>query len=98
VAGVGGTILLVGLLLLVLPGPGVVVVLIGLAVLGSEFVWARRMIQRARELRTDPGSAGSLSRSAHRTDVQNAASIAYCHNLVGAMHRQAGKHGYAYAV
>lgn len=50
VAVVGGTILLIGLLLMVLPGPGILVILIGLAVLGSEFVWARRMIQRAREL------------------------------------------------
>ena len=49
-AVVGGTILLVGVLLLVLPGPGVLVLLIGLAVLGSEFVWARRLILRAREL------------------------------------------------
>ena len=50
VAVVGGTILLSGLLLMVLPGPGILVILVGLAVLGSEFVWARRMIQRAREL------------------------------------------------
>ena len=50
VAVVGGTILLIGLSLMVLPGPGVLVILVGLAVLGSEFVWARRMIQRAREL------------------------------------------------
>lgn len=50
VAVVGGTILLIGLLLIFLPGPGALVILLGLAVLGSEFVWARRMIQRAREL------------------------------------------------
>ena len=42
--------LLVGVLLLVLPGPGLLVILLGLAVLGSEFVWARRLVRRAREL------------------------------------------------
>ena len=50
VAVLGGTILLIGVLLLVLPGPGLLVILIGLAVLGSEFVWAQQMIRRARKL------------------------------------------------
>ena len=50
VAIVGTTILLIGLLLIFLPGPGSVVILIGLAVLGSEFVWARRIVRHAREL------------------------------------------------
>jgi len=46
----GGTIVLIGLLLIFLPGPGALVVLLGLAVLGTEFVWARQVIRRAREL------------------------------------------------
>jgi len=50
IAVVGTTILLIGLLLIVLPGPGVLVILVGLAVLGSEFVWARRLVLRARQL------------------------------------------------
>jgi uncharacterized protein (TIGR02611 family) len=50
VALVGSTIVLIGLLLVFLPGPGALVVLLGLAVLGTEFVWARRLIRRAREL------------------------------------------------
>jgi len=50
VAVVGTTILLIGLLLVFLPGPGALVILLGLAVLGSEFVWARRLIRRAKEL------------------------------------------------
>jgi len=47
---VGTTIVLVGLLMIFLPGPGALVVLLGLAVLATEFVWARRVIRRAREL------------------------------------------------
>ncbi len=50
IAVIGGTILLIGLLLIFLPGPGALVVLLGLAVLGTEFVWAQRVIRRAREL------------------------------------------------
>jgi uncharacterized protein (TIGR02611 family) len=50
VAVVGTTIVLIGLLLVFLPGPGSLVILLGLALLGTEFVWARRVIRRAREL------------------------------------------------
>ena len=49
---VGTTIVLIGLLLIFLPGPGALVILVGLAVLGSEFVWARRLMRKARELGT----------------------------------------------
>ena len=50
VAVVGTTIVLIGLLLVFLPGPGALVILIGLALLATEFVWAQRVIRRAREL------------------------------------------------
>ncbi len=43
---VGFTIVLVGGAMLVLPGPGVVTVLLGLALLGTEFVWARKLMKR----------------------------------------------------
>lgn len=49
VAVVGGTLVLLGLALLVLPGPALLVLPIGLAVLGLEFAWARRWLQRVRE-------------------------------------------------
>ncbi len=38
---VGGTILLIGMAMLVLPGPGLLVIPIGLGILGIEFAWAR---------------------------------------------------------
>lgn len=43
VAIVGGVMAVVGLLLVPLPGPGWLVVFLGLAVLGTEFHWARRI-------------------------------------------------------
>ena len=40
----GVLLLAAGTLMLVLPGPGVLVILIGLALLATEFAWARRAL------------------------------------------------------
>ncbi|NTW60631.1 MAG: hypothetical protein HGB21_13770 [Nitrospirae bacterium] len=45
---VGATILMAGLAMIVLPGPAVVVIPLGLAVLGTEFIWARRLMCRVK--------------------------------------------------
>jgi len=45
---VGGTLLLVGITMIVLPGPAFVVIPAGLAILATEFVWARRLLARVR--------------------------------------------------
>jgi uncharacterized protein (TIGR02611 family) len=46
---VGVVLVLLGLLLLVLPGPGILVTLLGLAVLGSEFDWAQDLLTWMRD-------------------------------------------------
>lgn len=43
---VGFTLLLIGVALIVLPGPAVVVIPLGLLVLAGEFVWARRLLRK----------------------------------------------------
>ena len=43
---IGSTVVLFGLALIILPGPAVVVVPVGLALLATEFAWARRLIRR----------------------------------------------------
>ena len=43
VATVGSSLLVAGAVMLILPGPGLVVILAGLTVLASEFHWARRV-------------------------------------------------------
>lgn len=48
VAVIGFTVLLIGLAMVVLPGPAVVVIPLGLAILATEFVWARRLLEKAR--------------------------------------------------
>jgi putative transmembrane protein PGPGW len=47
---VGCTLLLVGAALLVLPGPGLLVIGLGLALLSAEFVWARRLLDRIKSV------------------------------------------------
>jgi uncharacterized protein (TIGR02611 family) len=42
----GFTLLLAGGVMLVTPGPGWVVILLGLGLLAAEFVWARRLMDR----------------------------------------------------
>ena len=46
---IGSSILLAGTLMLVLPGPGIVVMVIGLAILATEFAWADALLIRARQ-------------------------------------------------
>lgn len=56
VAVIGFTVLLIGLAMVVLPGPAIVVIPLGLAILATEFVWARRLLVKARATiaRKDP--------------------------------------------
>ncbi len=50
VAVVGSTILFIGLLLIFLPGPAFIIIPIGLAILATEFVWARNLLERVKKL------------------------------------------------
>jgi tellurite resistance protein TerC len=47
-ASVGVTVLVIGVALLVLPGPGIVVILVGLAILATEFAWAKRRLHQVK--------------------------------------------------
>src|SRR5438094_9873894 len=55
VAIVGGVLLLVGIALLVLPGPGLLVIAAGVAVLSLEFAWAQRLLSRVQASMTTLG-------------------------------------------
>jgi uncharacterized protein (TIGR02611 family) len=49
VAVVGGAVVMAGIAMLVLPGPGFVVIIAGLAILATEFAWARAALDRAKQ-------------------------------------------------
>ena len=46
---VGMSVLLFGIALLVLPGPAFVVIPVGLAILATEYAWARRWLRTIKE-------------------------------------------------
>ncbi len=46
---VGACLVVGGIVLMPLPGPGILVVVAGLAVLATEYVWARRLLRRAKK-------------------------------------------------
>jgi uncharacterized protein (TIGR02611 family) len=50
VAVIGITVILFGIALIVLPGPAFIVIPVGLAILATEFAWARRAIRRGQVL------------------------------------------------
>jgi uncharacterized protein (TIGR02611 family) len=45
---VGGSVLVIGVCMIILPGPAFVVIPVGLAILGLEFAWARRWLKKAK--------------------------------------------------
>jgi uncharacterized protein (TIGR02611 family) len=48
VAAVGFTVLAVGLVMLITPGPGLLVIIAGLAILAHEFSWAASALEKAK--------------------------------------------------
>jgi uncharacterized protein (TIGR02611 family) len=60
---VGVALLVVGLIMFVTPGPGIVLVVAGLAVLGTEFAWAEHLLDTAKE------QAARAGRTAQRLPI-----------------------------
>ena len=50
IAVIGTSVLLLGIVMMVTPGPAVLVIPAGLAILAIEFVWARRWLRKLREM------------------------------------------------
>jgi uncharacterized protein (TIGR02611 family) len=80
VSVVGATVLLIGIALLVLPGPAFVVIPLGLAILATEYAWARRWLKKARRLASDLVSGRErapirdLVSSSHRSEHEKRAA------------------------
>lgn len=65
---VGSTVLAVGIVMLVAPGPAIVVIPIGLAILGAEFAWAKRWLRKLREGISNHGAKNRGERAEHHRD------------------------------
>ncbi len=59
---IGATVVLFGVAMLVLPGPGILTIIAGLAILSAEFAFARRWLQRLRE-----GARGAVRKVSGRS-------------------------------
>ena len=55
----GFSVLAVGVAMLVLPGPGMVVIPAGLAILGLEYAWARAWLKRVKDKGAELARAAS---------------------------------------
>ncbi len=54
---IGFTVLAGGVAMLVLPGPGILTIMAGLAILAAEFVWARRLLDHMKDKARDARDA-----------------------------------------
>lgn len=73
---VGVALLLVGLAMMVLPGPGILFIVGALAVLATEYVWARRFLETAKEKATQAQEAAVAS------PVRTAGSLIFAVGMV----------------
>jgi hypothetical protein len=46
IAVIGGTVVLLGLVMVLLPGPAIIVIPAGLAILATEFAWAGHLLKK----------------------------------------------------
>jgi tellurite resistance protein TerC len=60
---IGGTVVLVGVVMLVTPGPALVVIPVGLAILALEFAWARHWLNELKKRLTPEQLNGYLNRA-----------------------------------
>ena len=65
VLAVGGSLVAAGLAMLVLPGPGLAAIALGLVVLATEFAWATRILDPLRDRMKSAGA--HLRRRLRRT-------------------------------
>jgi uncharacterized protein (TIGR02611 family) len=75
IAGFG--VLAIGAVLVVLPGPGLLLIVVGLAILATEYLWARRLMVRAKK------EAKRVQEAAVASRLRTGGSLAFASGLVG---------------
>ncbi len=68
VAVVGSTVLIIGIAMLVTPGPAIIVIPIGLAILSVEFAWARLWLKRVRRTISEQTANSFAARADNHRD------------------------------
>ena len=67
---VGVTLLAVGFVMFVTPGPGIVLVVAGLAVLATEFAWAEHLLDKAKKQAARAGQSAQRVPGVTAVDVE----------------------------
>ena len=65
---VGATVVALGMVMIVTPGPALVVIPVGLAILSIEFAWARHWLRRMREAISSNSLNGRARRAEEHRD------------------------------
>ena len=74
VAAVGFTVLAVGVVMLITPGPGLLVIIAGLAILAHQFAWAARALDKARA-RAALAKEAAMRRAPRRAQPPRAGNV-----------------------
>jgi uncharacterized protein (TIGR02611 family) len=74
---VGAAIVVLGIALMVLPGPGFLILAVGLAILATEYAWARRLLDRTRH------KAQEAQRTAVASPLRTAGTVVCALILIG---------------
>lgn len=74
----GGFLVLAGIAMLALPGPGWLTIFAGLALLATEFVWAERLLKKAKEkaMQAKDAAFGKKEARAAKKEAKRAAKEA----------------------
>jgi uncharacterized protein (TIGR02611 family) len=67
--GIGAGIIAVGVMLLVLPGPGWALIFLGMAVLATEYAWAHRLLRFTKDKAQGAASSAMAPQNRRRTLV-----------------------------
>src|ERR687895_2424633 len=73
-AAFGFVVVLAGVAMLVLPGPGLLVIALGLGILALEFAWAERLLERTVDRMED--AANTVKRASRTQQILLAAACA----------------------
>lgn len=88
IAIVGFTLLTLGIVMLVTPGPGWAVIILGLSVLAIEFVWARRLLKRIKKAGADIKSSIFRNRDREPASQPRAEESGRAESLRQGAHRE----------
>lgn len=65
VGAVGGVVTVVGVVMLVTPGPGWLIIFAGLGILATEFAWAAMVLENAKKSASKAVNQAKLTRKNH---------------------------------